>query len=99
MGKPEDEAVEFSKDMLVKVVGASGEQANPRFEFLDRLITDGDPAFGEVKAEEVKPFDKVNHLCLGWRKGETQLAAQSGIHESQLSGKVNLDKKRSEFKV
>ena len=62
---------------------ASGEQAHPRFEFLDRLIADGNSAFGDVKTEEVKPFDKRNNLCLVWGKGETQLVAQDGLHESQ----------------
>lgn len=62
---------------------ASSEQAHPRFEFLDRLCSDGNSAFGDMKAEEVKPFDKRKNLCLVWGKGKTQLDAQESIHKSQ----------------
>ena len=83
MGKPEEDAVEFSKDLWAEIVGASGEQAHPRFEFLDRLFADGNSPFGDVKAEEVEPFDKGNNLRLEWRKGKAQLGAQDSVHENQ----------------
>lgn len=75
MGIPDEDPIEFSKDIRAEVMRAGREQAYPRFEFLDGLLADGDAAFGDAKAEEVKPFEKRNHLCLGGGKGKTQLIA------------------------
>src|SRR5574342_650333 len=55
VGKPDEDTVEFSKDIPVQVVRASGEQAHPHFEFLDGLFTERHAAFGEMETEEVKP--------------------------------------------
>lgn len=44
-GKPDKDAIEFSKDIRAEVVRASCEQPYPRFEFLDGLIADGNSAF------------------------------------------------------
>ena len=82
-GKPDEDTVEFSKDIRAEVMRAGGEQAHPRLEFLDGRIADGNPAFGNVKTEEVEPFNEGNNLRLGWRKGKTQLGAQGCIHERQ----------------
>ena len=62
---------------------ASGEQPYPRFEFLDRLVADGKPAFGNVEAEEIKALEKRDNFGLVLRKGETQLDAQEIINGSQ----------------
>src|SRR3990172_271744 len=83
MGKPEENTVEFSKDLQAEVVGASGEQPHPRFELLNGLFADGNSAFRKVKTEEVKAFDKGNDLSLGRRKRETQLGTQDVVDESQ----------------
>jgi hypothetical protein len=71
MGKPDDDAVEFCEDLLVEVVRASRDEAKARLEFLNGLIANGNPAFGDVKTEEVKPFEEVGDLGLGRGEGET----------------------------
>jgi len=83
MGIPGKDTVEFSKDIRTKVMGAGREQAYPRFELLDGLIADGNSAFGDVKAKEVKAFEEGDHFGLVRRKGKTQLDAQESIHEGQ----------------
>ena len=83
VGIPDEDTVEFSKDIRTEVMRASSEQAHPRFEFLDGLIADGNSAFGNVKAEEVKPFEEGSDFRLVGGKGETQLDPQESIHESQ----------------
>jgi hypothetical protein len=45
MGKPDKDAVEFSKDIRAEIVRASGEQPHPRFEFLNGLVADRNSAF------------------------------------------------------
>ena len=67
MGKPDDDTVEFFDDLLVEVVRARGDAAKARLEFLNGLIADGSSASGDMKAEEVKPFDKISDLCLARR--------------------------------
>lgn len=83
MGIPEEDPVEVSKDIRTEVMRASSEEAHLRFELLDGLIADGNSAFGNMEAEEVKPFDKGNNLCFNRGKGKTQLDAQERVHESQ----------------
>ena len=83
MGIPDEDTVEFSKDIRTEIMRAGSEQAHPRFEFLDGIIADGNSALGDMKAEEVKPFEKGNDLCLVRGKGKTQLDAQESIRESQ----------------
>lgn len=83
MSIPDEDTVEFSKDIRTEIMRASSEEAYPRFEFLDRLVADGNSAFGDMEAEEVKPFDKGNDLCFNRGKGKTQLNAQESVHESQ----------------
>jgi len=83
MGKPDENAVEFSKDFLAEIVRASGEQAYPRFEFLDGLFANGNPAFGHVKAEKVETFEEGNDLRLLRGQRKPQVGAEESIHKVQ----------------
>ncbi len=83
MGIPDEDPIEFSKDIRAEVMRADREQAHPRFEFLDGLFADGNSAFGDPKAEEVKTFEKGSDFRLVGGKGETQFITQNLVHESQ----------------